>query len=141
MAKLTLWDNGVTGLTFTGAITLTAFDPHTQDFTLQLQRHGLQSQLPAKFKLTDLPTFSIARLDLDGQTILPTWRPNRYGQPADDNAFQTVTLTHDLIIIQVDAKGTPESVFDRYTPYEVVGQSGRKQLLDYQQRLRQTVLI
>ncbi|WP_203641145.1 hypothetical protein [Levilactobacillus andaensis] len=139
MAKLTLWDNGITGLTFTGEIALSAFDPRTQDFTLQIKRHGLH--LPMNFKPTDLPEFSIARLDLNGQTIIPTWRPNRYGQPADDNAFQMVTITHDLIIIQVDAKGTPEEVFDRYNPYEVVGQPGQKQILNYQRDLRQIVLI
>ncbi|MFC6289559.1 hypothetical protein [Levilactobacillus angrenensis] len=128
MNKCRLWDDGDTALTITGQLALTAVDPRTQDFTLQMQRHGLTSrdplhQLSTTELIKQLTDFPLTMIEIGPYTLYPTWKPNRYGQPADTNAFQSVTVTNDLIILQINAQGTPQEVFERNNPYEVIGQT------------------
>lgn len=144
MKKITLWTTGFDSITLVGNIKLQAYDPETNDFTLQCQRSGLYCvkptakeyiQLSRHDKWDWLGTLPIQEIEIDGITITPTWKPNRYGQPADTNEFQIVEISDDVITLKVIAEGTPEEVFNRYNPYDVVGSNKKKQLKYHQQYL------
>lgn len=63
MTKCRLWDDGNTELTFDGQIALTAIDPRTQDFTLQLHRRGLTSCDPLH-QLTSAEVIDLGQITL-----------------------------------------------------------------------------
>lgn len=110
-----------------GHIELTSFDPRTNDFSLTMQRDGLHVVNRPQHLLDEdhfdkswdwLTNYAIQSLTLGAQTIVPVWKPNRYGESADFNAFQKVTFTPAEIIIEVTAGGTEREVYERCNPYD-----------------------
>ncbi len=115
-----------------GEVERAFYNEKTQDFTLLIPTKGLKVTIDGEKlnSLLELQGLPIVRVVLPHLTITPTWKPNRYGQLADENAFQQVTVEKNQVVITVAAQGTPEEVFERYNPYEVYGQKERV-YLDY----------
>lgn len=117
-----------------GELTLVSFNEVTQDFQLKIQKKGLHFLKEPYFLSPEedgrnwdwLLDFSLQSLKVGEQVIYPTWKPNRYGEVADENAFQKVTFSETEILIEVAALGTPEEVFNRYNPYEVLGSTEKR---------------
>ena len=122
--KIELFDTGLSGCTIEGDITLSKYDKRTQDFELIMERNGLciieptdNIQENGVDEWAWLSTYPIESIIIQEQTIIPTWKPNRFGEQADENAFQQVKLMDDKVILSVQANGTPKEVYDRYNPY------------------------
>ncbi|GEO65754.1 hypothetical protein [Levilactobacillus spicheri] len=128
MTELMLYPDDMTLIQLTGDIRLLASNPQTHDFVLTIGRHNLTAgryTLPEVSRalqhddwswLTALP---LTKLVFDNRVLIrPIWRPNRFGQRADTNAFQTVTMTAKTVLLQVSARGTQFDVYRRYQPYQ-----------------------
>lgn len=141
MTKVEIWTDGLAGAIFHGEIALLFHDLKTNDFILSMKKKGLQVETIECFfpeenmdfqeDFSWLKEFPIQFIKIFDKEIWPVWKPNRYGEPADFNAFQNVEITNEEVIISVLAKGTEEEVFKRYNPYEVYG-STEKKFLNYQ---------
>lgn len=123
MKDLKIWLDTFDIIDLKGDIKLIMYDKRTHDFMITIKRAGLRinSSFPlqdTKEWLTDLP---IVVLEINNHKIIPTWKPNKYGQPADINEFQHIRYTATEINISVHANGTPEEVFNRYNPYNIAG--------------------
>lgn len=128
MTTLTLWTDGFDMATIEGDIELTKYNEITNDFKLKLRKSSIKLIEPTTLIfvedtndwswLKDLP---ITEIEINGKYITPVWKPNKYGEPADTNEFQKVTIDTDTISISVSAEGTEEEVFKRYNPYLIRG--------------------
>lgn len=134
MAKLILWDDGVNGIELEGDINLVTHDRRVDDFKLQFDPRNttvVHSSINPGNDWMWLNDFAIEALRYNNLLIVPVWKPNRYGQRADTNAFQHVVISPTSIEISVVANGDAKEVFDRYNPYEVPGKA-TKQILPYE---------
>lgn len=128
MKKLTLWTDGFDMATIEGDIKLTKYNKITNDFELKLRKSNIKLIEPSTLvfvnetdQLSWLQDLPITEIEIDGLCIYPVWKPNKYGEPADTNAFQNVSIDDDTIIISVNAGGTEKDVFERYNPYLIRG--------------------
>lgn len=140
MTKLTLWTDGFDMATIEGDIELTKYNKITNDFELILRKSNIKLIDPTtlvfineKEDLSWLQDLPIKEIEIDGLCITPVWKPNKYGEPADTNAFQNVSIDGDTIIISVNAEGTEKEVFERYNPYLIRG-TNTYHNIDYSQR-------
>lgn len=125
--RIELFDNGLSGCVIEGDIILSSYDERTQDFELIMKRNGLRVTQPvnnASLNNVDnvdkwgwLKSYPIESIIIGDNIITPTWKPNIFGELADENAFQQVKLLDDTIQLSVHANGTPEEVYNRYNPY------------------------
>lgn len=130
MTMLTLWTDGFDMATIEGDIELTKYNNITNDFKLKLRKSSIKLIDPTTLifveaaETTDwswLKDLPITEIEINGKSITPVWKPNKYGEPADTNDFQKVTIDNDTISISVSAEGTEEEVFKRYSPYLIRG--------------------
>lgn len=140
--KLTVYNTGMSGFEVEGEITLTQHNTKTDDFEIRLERKKIHmvSSLPYVTNNDDwtwLKTYPIDSLELDSLTIQPVWSFNQYGEETDLNAFQTVTITDNEIILSVQAGGTHVDVFNRNLPY-IDRQTGKEDNRTWQERERDT---
>ena len=123
MKKITLWSTGLDYISFTGDIELSMFDKRTNDFEIRMKLNTLQQEGPSfkseKPLVNVLQEFPIQSLEYEGYNIIPVWKPNRYGEPADNNEYQSVESDNGYLILSVHANGTAKEVFERNTPYHV----------------------
>lgn len=127
MTKLVLWTDGFDVATLKGDIKLISMDERTGDFHIIMNKDGLKltDATPVVFveeKNSDnwswLKELAIVRADIEDKSLYPTWKPNAYGEPADENAFQTIIETPTDIQIIVKANGTSDEVYNQYRPYK-----------------------
>lgn len=117
MAELTMWDDGFNGpVIFRGEIALTQYEPRTDDFLITMQRTGLTVEddrdgqttarryLPADDEWLGEWT-NVQTLEFEDKNITPAWRPNRYGEPADFNAFYHVMPSAETVVLQAAGWG------------------------------------
>lgn len=138
MNDLKLWIDTTDMVVLTGNIRLVKYDKRTHDFMITMKREGLHVDSTLDIHHTDfkwLNDLPIITLEIDNQIIIPNWKPNRYGQPADINKFQHVSITDETITISVRSNGTAEEIFNRYNPYEVPG-NNEKVILNYHDEYR-----
>jgi len=140
--KLAVYDTGMSGFEVEGDITLTTYDPRTDDFEIQIVRKNLHmvTSLPCVNDDDNwdwLHEYPIQSLELDGLEIQPVWSFNKYGEESDLNRFQTVTVTDDVIVIAVHAGGTHIDVFNRNLPY-IDRRTGNNDYRTWQQREQDT---
>lgn len=147
MTELTLWDDSLNGpVIFRGDIVLTQYDPRTNDFVITMQRAGLTieddqaGQGQPRPYITDDDEWlgewtNIQTLEFEDKHITPVWQPNRFGEPADHNVFYQVVPSPETVVLQAQAGGTAEEVFERGNPYEVYG-SSKRVTLHYADTLR-----
>lgn len=131
--KIMLWHDGFDGVELDGQAKLTMWNKQTNDFELVIQKQNLKIVYPDKeiyqqfapFYGTNnknqwawLYSFPIESLDIDDSIhISPTWKPSKYGDMADKNEFQVVTITDTTITLAVHANGTEKEVFEKGNPY------------------------
>jgi len=137
--KLTVYNTGMSGFEVEGDITLTTYDPRTDDFEIRLARNNIHMVTPLPCVNNDswswLKEYPIQSLELDGLEIYPVWSFDIHGNETDLNTFQTVTITNDEIILSVHAGGTQIEVFNRNLPY-IDKQTGEKDSRTWQERER-----
>lgn len=128
MTMLTLWTDGFDMATIEGDIELTKYNEITNDFELKLRKSSIKLIDPTTLifveETTDwswLKDLPITEIEINGNSITPVWKPNKYGEPADTNEFQEVNVDTDIISISVSANGTEKEVFERYNPYLIRG--------------------
>ena len=124
MTKLTLWTDGFDMATIEGDIELIECDQSNNNYTLKLKLKDLRIIQPTTLIFTNktddwlwLKDLPISEIEIDGQKIKPLWKPNKYGEPADSNVFQTMSINNGAITLFMHANGTEEDVFNRYNPY------------------------
>lgn len=137
--KLTVYNTGMSGFDVEGDITLTKYNPRTDDFEIRLTRNGLRMLSPSPNEHNGnwdwLKDYPIQSLELDDLEIYPVWSFDKYGNETDVNTYQTVTITDKEIILSVHAGGTHIEVFNRHLPY-IDKKTGKTDSRTWQERDR-----